>query len=82
MPIWILGNILLKISTLTKTSERVKWGQKRRMEQGVVFGRDMLGYRVKSGRLEIIPEEAEIVRSIFYKYLHEGKGTNTHNGKP
>ena len=25
-----------------KTSERVKWGQKRRMEQGVVFGRDML----------------------------------------
>ena len=60
-----------------KTSERVKWGQKRRMEQGVVFGRDMLGYRVKNGRLEMIPEEAEIVRSIFYKYLHEGKGTNT-----
>ena len=26
-----------------KTSERVKWGQKRRMEQGVVFGRDLLG---------------------------------------
>ena len=27
-----------------KTSERVKWGQKRQMEQGVVFGRSMLGY--------------------------------------
>ena len=26
-----------------KTSERVKWGQKRQMEQGVVFGRSMLG---------------------------------------
>ena len=26
-----------------KTSDRVKWGQKRRMEQGVVFGRDLLG---------------------------------------
>ena len=26
-----------------KISERVKWGQKRRMEQGVVFGRDLLG---------------------------------------
>lgn len=60
-----------------KTSERVKWGQKRRMEQGVVFGRDMLGYRVKNGQLEIVPEEAKIVQSIFYKYLYEGKGTNT-----
>ena len=29
-----------------KTSERVKWGQKRSMEQGVVFGRDLLGYTV------------------------------------
>ncbi len=60
-----------------KTSERVKWGQKRRMEQGVVFGRDMLGYRVRNGQLEIVPEEAEVVRSIFHKYLHEGKGTTT-----
>ena len=33
-----------------KTSERVKWGQKRRMEQGVVFGRNMLGYDVRVGR--------------------------------
>ncbi len=32
-----------------RTSERVKWGQKRRMEQGVVFGRSMLGYRVRDG---------------------------------
>lgn len=34
-----------------KTSERVKWGQKRRMEQGVVFGRDLIGYRVQKGKL-------------------------------
>ena len=26
-----------------KTSERVKWGQKRQMEKGVVFGRNILG---------------------------------------
>ena len=32
-----------------RTSERVKWGQKRRMEQGVVFGRDLLGYDVHGG---------------------------------
>ena len=27
-----------------KTSSRVKWGQTRQMERGVVFGRSMLGY--------------------------------------
>ncbi len=59
-----------------KTSERVKWGQKRRMEQGVVFGRDMLGYTVKNGRLIIRPDEAETVRMIFNKFLIEGKGTH------
>ena len=57
-----------------KTSERVKWGQRRRMEQGVVFGRDMLGYDVRDGKLIINEEGAEIVRLIFHKYLDEGKG--------
>lgn len=59
-----------------KTSERVKWGHRRRMEQGVVFGRDMLGYDVKNGKLYINEEGAEAVRKIFHKYLNEGKGTN------
>lgn len=59
-----------------KTSERVKWGQRRRMEQGVVFGRDMLGYRVRNGRLEMEPEGAQIVRQIFHKYTIEGKGSH------
>ena len=36
-----------------KTSERVKWGQKRRMEQGVVFGRNILGYHLKNGVLTV-----------------------------
>ena len=58
-----------------KTSERVKWGQKRRMEQGVVFGRELLGYEVKDGKLYIIEEEARIVRAIFHKYTNEEKGT-------
>jgi len=60
-----------------KTSERVKWGQKRRMEQGVVFGRDMLGYYVRDGKLIINPEETEIVKLVFYKFLNEHKGTHT-----
>lgn len=60
-----------------KTSERVKWGQKRRMEQGVVFGSSMIGYDVKDGKIYINPEGAEVVRSIFHKYTIEHKGTCT-----
>lgn len=60
-----------------KTSERVKWGQKRQMEKGVVFGRDMLGYDVNDGKLYINEEGAEIVRLIFHKYVNESKGTST-----
>ncbi len=59
-----------------KTSERVKWGQKRRMEQGVVFGRDMLGYTVQNGTLFVNEEEVPIVRAIFHKFTNEGKGTH------
>lgn len=59
-----------------KISERVKWGQKRRMEQGVVFGRDLIGYTVRDGRLTINEEEAVVVRAIFHKYTNEGKGTH------
>lgn len=59
-----------------KTSERVKWGQKRQMEQGVVFGRSMLGYDVKDGQMSINEEGAKVVRLIFYKFVHEGKGTH------
>lgn len=58
-----------------KTSERVKWGQKRRMEQGVVFGRSMLGYDVEGGKMTINEEGAKVVRLIFHKFVNEGKGT-------
>lgn len=59
------------------TSQRVKWGQSRRMEQGVVFGRSMLGYDVKDGKMSVNPEGAEIVKLIFAKYVYERKGTVT-----
>lgn len=59
-----------------KTSERVKWGQRRQMEKGVVFGKDMLGYDVRGGKLIINEEGAETVRKIFQKFLDEGKGAH------
>lgn len=49
-----------------KTSERVKWGQKRRMEQGVVFGRDLIGYTVRNGVLSVNEEEVPIVLSLIH----------------
>ena len=68
----IMGSIAQEESR--KTSSRVKWGQTRRMEQGVVFGRSLLGYDVKDGRLTVNPEGAELVRLIFHKYGVEQKG--------
>lgn len=59
-----------------KTSERVKWGQKRQMEQGVVFGRSMLGYDVKDGKMTVNEGGAKIVRLIFHKFANENKGTH------
>lgn len=57
-----------------KTSERVKWGQQRQMEKGVVFGRSMLGYDVKNGKMYINEDGANVVRLIFQKFVNEGKG--------
>ena len=61
-----------------KISERVKWGIRRKMEDGWVYGYcTMLGFRTVDGRLEIVPEEAEIVKRIFHSYVYEGKGCHT-----
>ena len=59
-----------------KLSERVKWGMKRKMEEGFVYGnKRIFGFTLDHGVLEIVPEEAEVVKRIFHMYLHEGKGT-------
>lgn len=58
-----------------KISGRVKWGQLRQMENGVVFGRDPLGYKLTKGCLSIIPDEAKVVQLIFHKYANENKGS-------
>ena len=53
-------------------SENVKWGHRRSMEEGnvhIAYSK-FLGYRKgKDGRPEIVPEEAEIVQSIYNDYL-------------
>ena len=71
----IMGSIAQEESR--KTSSRVKSGQTRQMEQGVVFGKSLLGYYVKHGSLTVNPDEAELVKLIFHKYGIEKKGTTT-----
>lgn len=41
-----------------------------------MFGKSLLGYDVKDGKMTINPEGAEIVKLIFYKYAVEKKGTS------
>lgn len=71
----IMGSIAQEESR--KTSARVKWGQTRQMERGVVFGPSLLGFDVRGGKLTVNDEGAEIVRLIFHKYGVENKGTST-----
>ncbi len=57
-------------------SENVRWGLKRKYETGETLVSRLLGYkRNKNGQLEIIPEEAEIVKFIFAEFM-EGSSYN------
>ena len=57
-------------------SENVKWGLRNKYAKGGCHTSRLLGYkRGKSGSLEIVPEEAEIVKYIFQRYL-EGQSIN------
>lgn len=85
--IWTLdskGELLITImSSLAQEesrsiSENVTWGQRKRFADGKVsipYGH-FLGYRKGADGLpEVVPEEAEIVRSIYRMYM-EGKSSN------
>ena len=56
-------------------SENQKWRVQKMFAEGRPNTGRMLGYRLRNGRLKIIPEEAEIVREIFQWYL-DGMGAN------
>ena len=61
-----------------KISERVKFGFKRAIENGVVLGNNKIwGYEKKNGHLVINDEEAEVVRIIFNLYANERVGIRT-----
>lgn len=53
---------------IRKLSSRVKFGHAQSIKNGVVLGHRMYGYSNNQGKLELIPEEAEMVRMIFQDY--------------
>ena len=58
---------------ITSLSNNVKWGVRKRMEQGIPNGHfRVYGYRWEGDQLVIEPEEAAIVRRIFQNFL-DGK---------
>lgn len=54
-------------------SENQKWRVRQNFENGQPWRGFMLGYRYKEGQYIVVPEEAEIVRSIYTDFL-DGKG--------
>ena len=52
-------------------SENVKWGTRKRFEQGIPNGHfQIYGYRWEGDRLVVEPEEAKIVKMIFDDFLN------------
>jgi site-specific DNA recombinase len=59
----------------TPVSERVRAAMRRKAVRGEVLGRPPYGYQVGARRrLDIVPEEAVVVRYIYRLYLQEGMG--------
>jgi len=62
---------------IRKLSERVRFGYKRSIERGIVPGNNnFYGYKKNKGKLEIIDEEADLIRLIFNEYSKEQMGTS------
>ena len=57
-------------------SENMRWRIRKNFREGLPWNGTMLGYRMESGKLVVVPEEAEVVRFIFREYL-SGKGSTT-----
>lgn len=57
-------------------SQNVKWSVQKRFKNGTfIIGYPPYGYRNADGRMEIIPEEAEVVKQVFDAFL-SGKSTS------
>lgn len=70
------GELMLSIlasfaqEEVISTSNNVKWGIRKKFEKGIPNCSYIIyGYRWKNKKLEVVPEEAEVVRYIYDNYL-------------
>lgn len=70
-------NILASVAQYQREelAENVQMGMKQRARNGKFNGGKVLGYETVDKELVLVPEEAETVRIIFNKFVHEGWGT-------
>lgn len=70
-------NILASVAQYQREelAENVQLGMTQRAKEGLWNGGRVLGYKSENKQLVIIPEEAEIVKLIFNKYVKDGWGT-------
>ena len=57
-------------------SENVKWRIRKNFEKGIPNNGYLLGYRLRNGVFQVVPEEAKVVKLIFTDFL-SGMGMNT-----
>jgi len=52
-------------------SENIQWGYQRKFENGDIFTKykNFMGYQCENGNLVIVPEQSEVVKTIFNLYL-------------
>lgn len=50
-------------------SENQRWRIQKLYEKGIPASGHTFGYRLRNGRFEIVPEEAEVIRKIYQMYL-------------
>jgi len=69
------GQELLGLGSPGPMADQVRRAMARLAVRGAALGRPPFGYRVGARRrLEVVPEEAEVVRLIFRLYVQEGLG--------
>lgn len=63
-------NIILSVAEneADRTSERIKFVFEDKISKGAVTGRAPIGYKIVNHKLQIDPEKAELVRTIFQQY--------------
>ncbi len=70
-----VGQELLGHRSASPMADQVRRAMARLAVRGAALGRPPFGYRVgERRRLEVVPEEAEVVRLIFRLYVQEGLG--------